>query len=133
MAIHQHSVQSGKEIKYLLHPFPCDLKKKKKKKQSLTQLHVCLYLLKGAKLEFCGISHVPCTWSVSTTTGTFNFLHVRCLMITENTSVVELTDIPILPKKELLKIQKNVTRYSVNSTHRHCTAEKSSLPQFSTN
>ena len=101
MATHEHLVQSGKEIKYLLHSLPSDLTKNKQ--QSLTHLNLCLYLLKGAKLEFCGTNYFPCTWSVSTTTGTFNFLHVRYLIVTENTSVVELTDIPILPKNELLK------------------------------
>jgi hypothetical protein len=118
MAIRQHSVQSGKEIKYLLHYLPSDLTKKNKQ-QSLTHLNPCVYLLKGAKLEFCGITYVPCNWPVSTTAGTFNFLHVRRVIITEEASVVELTDIPILPKKELLKIQKNATRYFVNSRHHH--------------
>ena len=89
--------QSNKFYDWLLHLVGCFI-------WVTIHLNLCLYLLIGAKLEFCGITYFPCTWSVSTTTGTFNFLHVWCLIITKNTSVVELTDIPILPKNELLKI-----------------------------
>ena len=68
MAIHRHPVRSGEEIKLLLHSVTSDLTKKKNK--SLTHLNLCLYFLKAATLEFCGITYSPCTWSVSTTTDT---------------------------------------------------------------